>query len=52
MPALVDGTASDMRFATTPRGNFTTLDLAATAGRACPADVPAWTPPRAGLLGP
>ncbi|MYN09622.1 metal-dependent hydrolase [Pseudoduganella aquatica] len=50
MPAITGATASDMRFATTPRGNFTTLDLAATAGRACPAGVPAWTPPRADLL--
>lgn len=52
MPLIADGAASDMRFATTPRGNFTTLDLAATAGRACPAGIPAWTPPRADLLVP
>lgn len=52
MPAVIDGVASDMRFATTPRGNFTTLELAGTAGHACPAGVPAWTPPRAELLAP
>ncbi|CAN7554794.1 metal-dependent hydrolase [Pseudoduganella sp. LjRoot289] len=50
MPALVDGVASDMRFSTVPRGNFTTLDVAESAGRACPAGIPQWTPPRADLL--
>lgn len=50
MPALVDGIASDMRFSTVPRGNFTTLDVAASAGRACPGGIPEWTPPRADLL--
>ncbi|MES2262515.1 MAG: metal-dependent hydrolase [Pseudomonadota bacterium] len=51
-PTLTADTASDARFATTPRGNFTTLTLAPTTGRACPANVPAWSYPRADLLGP
>ena len=50
MPLLAGGSASDVRFAVTPRGNFTTLDVAASAGRACPAGIPPWTPPRADLL--
>jgi inner membrane protein len=52
MPALVDGVATDVRYASTPRGNFTTLDVAATASRACPTGVPHWTPPRTDLLVP
>lgn len=49
MPAVDAGQASDLRFATTPRGNFTTLLLAATPE--CPFSVPAWGMPRADLLG-
>ncbi|SFU39891.1 metal-dependent hydrolase [Pseudoduganella namucuonensis] len=51
-PALEGGAITDLRFATTPRGNFSTMDLAGTGGRACPAGVPAWTHPRADLLAP
>jgi hypothetical protein len=36
------------RFASTPRGNFTTLEL--TPGRTCPDKVPQWGMPRADLL--
>lgn len=49
-PALEGGVIADLRFATTPRGNFSTMDLARTGGRACPAGVPAWSHPRADLL--
>jgi len=48
---MVDGSfANDLRFATTPRGNFTTLPLAAQAP--CAFDVPAWDMPRRDLLQP
>jgi inner membrane protein len=54
-PALADGRLGDFRFAATPRGNFTTLEIA-TAGAetrqaGCP-KVPAWGYPRADLLTP
>jgi inner membrane protein len=52
MPALVDGVATDVRFVTTPRGNFTTLDVTGSASRACPSGVPHWVPPRTDLLAP
>ena len=44
------GTLSDYRFAMTPRGNFTTLQVAAAAAQPCPASVPGWGYPRADLL--
>jgi len=44
------GTLSDYRFAMTPRGNFTTLQIAAAAAQPCPASVPGWGYPRADLL--
>lgn len=47
MPLLQDGALSDYRFATTPRGNFTTLRIAPSP---CPADIPAWGYPRADLF--
>jgi inner membrane protein len=50
VPAVDALQASDLRFATTPRGNFSTLNLAAGAGQACPANVPRWGMPRADLL--
>jgi inner membrane protein len=34
----------------TPRGNFTTLQVAAAAAQPCPASVPGWGYPRADLL--
>lgn len=50
-PALADGRLGDYRFAATPRGNFTTLDLAEAQKAGCP-KVPAWGYPRADLLTP
>jgi inner membrane protein len=47
MPLLQDGALSDYRFATTPRGNFTTLQIAPAP---CPANIPAWGYPRADLF--
>jgi inner membrane protein len=47
MPVLRDGALSDYRFASTPRGNFTTLRMAPAP---CPANVPAWGYPRADLF--
>jgi inner membrane protein len=44
------GTLSDYRFAMTPRGNFTTLQVAAAAAQPCPASLPPWGYPRADLL--
>ena len=52
MPALDADSVSDARFASSPRGNFTTLPLVEPARRACPAGVPQWRRPRADLLGP
>lgn len=49
MPAVDGAQATDQRFASAPRGNFTTLLLAARP--ACPFGVPAWGTPRADLLG-
>lgn len=49
MPAVDASQASDLRFASTPRGNFTTLLLAAKPQ--CPFGVPQWGQPRADLLG-
>jgi inner membrane protein len=48
MPAVDADQASDLRFASTPRGNFTTLLLAARPQ--CPYGIPAWGMPRADLL--
>ena len=51
MPELANGALSDYRFATTPRGNFTTLRIApANAPAPCPQGVPAWGYPRADLF--
>jgi inner membrane protein len=49
MPAVDESHGSDLRFAATPRGNFTTLMLAAKPH--CPFGVPQWGQPRADLLG-
>jgi inner membrane protein len=48
MPILTDGVLSDYRFATTPRGNFTSLPV--TEQSPCPQGVPAWGYPRADLF--
>jgi inner membrane protein len=50
-PALADGSLGDYRFAVTPRGNFTTIELADAKKAGCP-KVPAWGYPRADLLTP
>ena len=50
MPALADTSAFDARFASSPRGNFTTLDLVEPAVRGCEPGVPQWRMPRADLL--
>ncbi|NHZ64401.1 metal-dependent hydrolase [Massilia genomosp. 1] len=50
MPALAPDNASDLRFSTTPKGNFTTLPLDEKNGQPCPAGVPGWGYPRADLL--
>lgn len=47
MPELAKDALSDYRFASTPRGNFSTLHLAPAP---CPAGVPAWGYPRADLF--
>lgn len=55
MPAVDAEVASDLRFSATPRGNFTTMDVAADgpgAARAPCGNVPQWGYPRADLLGP
>jgi len=53
-PALVerdgDGQLSDYRFASTPRGNFTTLQVERGERTACQLDIPGWDYPRADLL--
>ncbi|MYM68873.1 metal-dependent hydrolase [Pseudoduganella sp. FT55W] len=48
MPILANGVLSDYRFATTPRGNFTSLRVNESAP--CPQGVPAWGYPRADLF--
>lgn len=50
-PVLEHGAATDLRFATTPRGNFSTMAVAQADGRACPGGVPKWDYPRQDLLG-
>jgi inner membrane protein len=51
-PEIADGAISDARYGGTSRGNFTTMALKPPAEAArCPANLTAWTPPRADLLG-
>ncbi|MRV74449.1 metal-dependent hydrolase [Duganella sp. FT92W] len=50
-PVLEHGAATDLRFATTPRGNFSTMPVAQGGGKACPGGVPKWDYPRQDLLG-
>jgi inner membrane protein len=52
MPVLDADSVSDARFASTPRGNFTTLPLVEPARRGCLSGVPQWRMPRADLLDP
>lgn len=49
-PQVLDGTASDLRFARTPQGNFTAMELDDFEGQPCPKGVPRWAFPRADLL--
>jgi inner membrane protein len=49
-PALSDTEASDLRFASGLRGNFTTLSFEAFRHRECARHVPRWGFPRADLL--
>jgi inner membrane protein len=49
----IDGLlASDSRFGAMPGSNFSTIDLARFAGKACPSSVPQWDYPRADLIEP
>jgi inner membrane protein len=50
MPLLEGSRASDARFASGLRDNFSTLELNAFAGNACERRVPQWDYPRADLL--
>jgi inner membrane protein len=51
-PQIADRAISDERYGTSPRGNFTTMLLKQPAEAArCPANLTAWRPPRADLLG-
>ena len=50
MPWLATDSASDARFASSPRGNFSTLMLVEPGERGCERGVPQWGLPRADLL--
>lgn len=50
MPAVNPASATDIRFAASPRGNFTTMDFEAFRNQACPEHVPPWGFPRQDLL--
>lgn len=50
MPWLDTDSASDARYANSPRGNFSTLMLAESGERGCERGVPQWGLPRADLL--
>ena len=51
-PQVANGTISDVRYGSSPRGNFTTMILKPPLEAArCPANLTAWRPPRADLLG-
>jgi inner membrane protein len=52
MPLVTDGVAADMRFSSSPRGNFTALPMAEFSELPCAQLVPAWDFPRADLLLP
>ena len=51
-PLLEANAASDLRYATALRGNFSTFNRQLFADRACPRWVPGWDYPRADLLKP
>lgn len=50
MPWLEPDSAYDARYATSPRGNFSTLELIEPGKRECERGVPQWGMPRADLL--
>jgi inner membrane protein len=50
MPWLERDSASDARYASSPRGNFSTLMLVEPGERGCERGVPQWGMPRADLL--
>jgi len=50
MPAIGPTAIFDARYATSLRGNFTTMEWAALRDRACPRLVPPWEHPRGDLL--
>jgi len=50
-PRISDGAISDLRYGSSPGGNFTTMILKPPSDTArCPANLTAWRPPRADLL--
>ena len=50
-PQISDGAISDLRYGSSPRGNFTTMILKTPSDVArCPANLTAWRAPRADLL--
>lgn len=51
-PLINTQRASDIRFASSPRGNFTTMNLEEFKERDCPRHVPQWDFPRLDLLTP
>ena len=52
MPSVSETAASDVRFSSSPRGNFTTLNFAQFAEKECSRFIPGWDFPRADLLAP
>lgn len=52
LPLLEQRRATDIRFASSPRGNFTTMHLDRFDGVACSPYIPRWDYPRADLLMP
>lgn len=52
VPSINAEQATDIRFASSPRGNFSTLRFADFASRSCLPNVPAWAYPRHDLLTP
>jgi inner membrane protein len=51
-PSLDDARATDLRFASSQRGNFSTIRLDEFKNRACPNYIPKWDFPRSDLLTP
>lgn len=49
-PLVLDGHASDMRFSSTPHGNFTTMNFDDFKNRECSQTIPQWGYPRSDLL--